>query len=247
MIYNRSMDSAAEFSPVILQEQQEREKNITILESTEGFGKLTPKQQQIIKQSLYIQQRAERGGDRASNELIISPKTHASVKEVEILHEKQLLHLQKAYGRPDLFDPEKRKYKLSQNHIAEWYCHAAINNLEHEKGLQEKPEPLSENFFEAQYTEPDDIQQLQSRIHEQGYPCVVHVLVSSDSLTETNARHSFLVLGNHEGKTIVWDKKSQQLSYRLTTLEEVCKQYKVDDYSWGIRELKKPQTQASPE
>lgn len=46
---------------LISEEQKNIQKNIEVAENTEGFSCLTEKQQRIIKQSLYLQTRAERG------------------------------------------------------------------------------------------------------------------------------------------------------------------------------------------
>lgn len=51
-----------ESQPNLISEEQKRiQKNMEVVEATEGFSYLTEKQQRIIKQSLYLQVRAERG------------------------------------------------------------------------------------------------------------------------------------------------------------------------------------------
>lgn len=226
------IETRPNFSEEVSKIESERAK----LKSTEGWNKLTERQQNILEKSFNIQARAERISDKASAEAVVSPKRHY-VKESKILDEE---HLQQMHDINDYADPKTRKYRKSQNHIADWYCHAAISNLETPIPLDEPPgRDLPENFFKAEYTQVKDYEELKKRIEEFGYPSVVHISQAEKNFDLVDLQvHSFLVLGkNQNDEIIIWDKQGYMLSYRAGTLQEIYNEYNQSWNSWGIKKL----------
>jgi hypothetical protein len=213
-------------------ERERREQEVSLLESTEGWSKLTERQQRIIQQSLYAQARAERGTDQASASAVESPKTHVTDK-VRIIDE---VDLERYYADDFGPNPDTRKYKASQNHIVNWFCHAAIANLESEAGLDvEAPQPHPEEFSKAEYKEIKSFEELASYAEEFGFPAVLHVRNSESSY---GLMHSSLVLGhNPEGQIFAWEKEGYRLPYRLISLKDLWQEFKGAKL-WGLRKLR---------
>lgn len=208
------------------------------LESLEGYNKLTDYQQRLIKASLYIQARAERGTDFSSNFAIESAKNNYVTDETRILSKESLDYMFKSGSGPN---PALRKYESSQNFIGEWYCHAAIAALEAQSSISAEPSTIPENFFEAEYRIIRAYQQAQDLIDAHGYPCVVHIALSQPANFNeghNTVAHSFLALGkNEEGNIIIWDKKNFELPFRTTTLQNVYDTY-GPDWVYGVRDLR---------
>lgn len=222
----------------LAEEQQKRTEYTETLSQTPGFGKLSERQQKIVLQSLYIQQRAERGSDPASADAMESPKTH--VTEETKIHSEDYLLEQMIYNRR--MTPQFRKYRTSQNLVANWYCHAAIYNLELERGYTEIPVRLPRRFFDATYHTADDYAELKNIAATVTYPSILHTGPNPKPVSpEKFAGHSCFVLGpNDNGDILVWEKKGYGLPYQLSTLEAVYKKYTKDftGYHWGFRKLR---------
>lgn len=215
-------------------EINERDVMMSVLRQTEGWSKLTERQQQIIKVSLYIQQRAERGTDWASKQAIVSPETHAT--NVVTIKHKGDLRLTREDG--STVGVEKRKYEQSQNRIVDWNCHAAVASLEGWDLSDDMPSKIDNDFFKAEYQEANNKEELENQISNFDFPCVVHVNLEPNNQDKYVARHSFLVLGrDNEDTLVVWDKQGYRYPYRVTTLDKVYQEYK-DDRFWGIRKLR---------
>ena len=99
---------------LISEEQKKIQKNIEVLQATEGFSRLTEKQKSIIKQSLYLQVRAERGrkewepGElrhyKNSEDRIDSTNCHSAVLSLEKEDLQELSKNKKSY--PSFFEAE---------------------------------------------------------------------------------------------------------------------------------------------
>ncbi len=207
------------------------------IEGLDGFNKLSDYQQRLIKTSLYIQARAERGTDYPSDFAIVSPAKY--VTDITSIHPEE--HLEYMHIMNSGPNPKERKYRLSQNAIANWYCHAAIAGLEYEKGLSIDPAEVPENFFEADYHKVNSIQDVEHIIEGASYPCVVHIMrAEPNNYNEGyNTAHSLLALGKNEnGQVMVWEKKGNQLPFRIVPLADVYKTYGTYNL-WGARPLQK--------
>jgi len=222
-------------------ERNKSEEDRKILKSTEGFSQLTPKQQTLINQSLYLQARAERGVDEATATAIVSPKTHAT-KVTEILPQQYLqemyeMYKGEGYNPPN---PADSKYIRSQEHIANWYCHASIANLEEERGLSVEAIEIPEEFFKTKYEAIRNYSDLKETVESCGFPCVLHIASEPDKYNRDNwtHKHSCLILGHdRKGDFVVWEKMGFKLPYRIVALKDVYEQYK-NEYFWGVRKLK---------
>lgn len=224
----------------ISEEHREINAEIFEIQNLEGFNKLSEYQKRLIQASLYIQARAERGTDYASQVAIVSPDRYPV--EVTSIHDER--HLEFMHGRNFGPDPKERKYRLSQNAIANWYCHAAIAGLEYEEGLSVDPAEVPEDFFRADYYRVNSIQDVENIIDDSHYPSVVHIMGSEPANYNEgyNTAHSFLALGkNEEGKVIVWEKKGNKLPFRIVALDDLYAQY-GSNHLWGARPLKNTNT-----
>lgn len=227
------MENISNFS--IELEQEKLNEDMEILASAEGFHSLTENQKRIIKQSLYVQARAERGTDRASAFAIVSPKTNHVTDITRISHEDHLIDMHRqGYGE----DPNIRKYRTSQNHVANWYCHAAIANLEQEKGFDVEPEKIPDGFFKAEYHSVKSLDDVKKMIEDFGVPCVLHISASMEKFNDSpDHKHSCLVLGvGSNSSIVVWEKQGGGLPYRVTTIDEVYDTYS-NNYYYGLRKL----------
>ncbi len=222
----------------ISSEHPQLAESMSKIENLDGYNKLSDYQQRLIKASLYIQERAERGTDYPSKFAIVSPQEYAETEVTRIHTEDHLEYMHKFNSGPD---PKDRKYRLSQNAIANWYCHAAIAGLEYEKGLSITPAEVPENFFKTDYHLVASIQNVEKIIENTGFPCVIHIMHHEPvNYNESyNAFHSCLALGlNEEGKVMIWEKKGNQLPFRVVTLDEVYTKYGTYNL-WGARPLNK--------
>ncbi|EKD53188.1 MAG: hypothetical protein ACD_61C00120G0002 [uncultured bacterium] len=199
-------------------QEAEREKikrDLAILEATEGFSLLTPRQRKIIRVSLLLQARAER--------------------DMDPYHKND----------PWYYDWHKRsgyspKYQGSLQHIIQWDCHGAIASLESGQPLGYEPPENPKAFYDAEYFELTNAYQVAQAIESVGFPCVVHVNEVLGNIDgEKTQWHSFLALGHDEHKNIVtWEKTGFNLPYRVARLNQVVDDYSVTTYYWGFRKLR---------
>lgn len=237
-------------------EQEKLRSDVTLLGETEGFKKLSEKQQRLIITSLYLQARAVRETDPQS----VLAINHGNLKDfffrkdTSISSEK---YLNSDEMREQGARPEKRKYRISQNYISSWFCHPAILGLEtgtlidatpnsYPDGVidDNKVEPflnikIAKEFFQADYKKVSGENELKERIEKFGFPCVIHI-DNGDPSRYLSPIHSFLALGyNKENEIVVWDKKGIGDPFRVVVLNEICNQYRFfNEYYWGVRELK---------
>lgn len=199
-------------SPELEAEREKFRQDIELLESTEGYPLLTLKQRQIIKVSLYLQDRAERA-----------------------MHP---LHINDPYYH-DWNRAKTEPYKLSLDHINNWYCHTAVDGLEHKKISGARPQVCAKKFFDGKYFLVDDPLTLKEKIEAFGFPCVVHVGGENGNKNGEDGRlHTFLALGHDsEGGIVVWEKVKIRQPYRVTGLEQVYGNYGHGLF-WGIRKLR---------
>lgn len=213
-----------EGNPLIQKEVLERQSEFLKLRELEGFNKLSPKQQQMIRLSLYVQQRAVRGTDIGSQENL---GVSAETGDVFITFPR---------NTDEDGEPIENKYIFSQKHIYNWYCHATVTGLENES-------PDKKIFYET------DVPDL---LHQTGYgiksekdvsdfidialqatemPAVLHVL--GDRIP---VLHSAVILGkNSSGIFILWEKKGVSIPYQLTTLEQIYNDYSSHNQEWLVR------------
>ena len=210
-----------------------------ILSQTEGFWKLSDIQRGIIEQSLRIQEEAERTDDYASA-LAIIPADQNDFGKTLILQEADLIFEQTVNSWPD---PATRLYRKAQNLIVRWYCHAALNNLEHNKPLDTEPDVVPDTFYDAKNNKIQGFADVQQILQTYGYPCAVHLEYVTHIVDADGAKtHSFLALGpGPDGEIVVWQKVGHCLPFEVTTLYDVYSKYGTFVY-WAVRPL---QTQTS--
>lgn len=216
-----------EGNPIIHKEVQERNKYFQILDGLDGFKALPPKKQQLIKLSLYIQQRSVRGTDEGSKDNIgIGYETG----DVFINFPND--------SSPDGI-PIDNKYRESQKHIYDWYCHATVAGIENEK-VDKKlfyqtdvPRLIEETGYEIKSkSDIDDF--IEIALSNQEMPAVLHVLGN----TNNPVLHSAIILGRDDSGTfVVWEKKGVSIPYQLTTLEQIYKDYASHEQEWIVRPL----------
>lgn len=210
-----------------------------LLESLDGFSKLTTKQQRLIKLSLYVQQRAirEKQGVQISPEM----EKYFGIEMDEVVPEKKLYTAHKLSGGPD---PELIPYRLSRNHVANWYCHLAAYALENEDLDLVDLDFIPDDFFETEYSNINSYHEIEEKVTTNGFPCLIHIGNPDYEYfdkVEDRFAHTCLALGKTaNGRVIVWEKVTEGLPYRLTNLEDVYDFYSKDNfvYQWGVRSLR---------
>lgn len=213
--------------------------NITLAEATEGWNRLSEKQQKMIKASLHIQRRAERTDDPLSKYFLVFPENS---NHPTIVHgSNQLGDIKRNSENPDhpIFS-SVRKYALSQDMVADFYCHQSVYKWESEDTNFPDEKEVPYDFFYADY-ERSDMKKLVDRITRVGFPCVL--IASENRVDKENppglyAKHSCVLLGNVQGKIIVWEKMGATLPFRITTLDMVKANYDDPQMYWGVRSLK---------
>jgi hypothetical protein len=196
-------------------EKEKFKRDLAILEATEGFARLAPRQRKIIRASLILQARAERDMD----------PNHKN--------------------DPWYYDWHKRtghrtRYRGSLEHIVQWDCHGAIACLESGKALGYEPPENPKEFFNADYFELANASEVEKAIETVGFPCVVHINeVLGNIAGEKTQWHSFLALGHDDRQSIVtWEKIGFYLPYRVARLNQVVDDYSANAHYWGFRKLR---------
>jgi len=215
-----------EGNPLIHKETTERNEQFQQLDELDGFTKLSTKQQQMVRLSLYVQQRAVRGTDPGSQD------------NIGIGYETDDVFIDFPKGENREGVTIENKYRISQRHIYDWYCHATITALKHER-VDKKlfyqtdvPELLNETGYEIK-CEADIIDFIEIALVDSEMPVVLHVLGS-----QVPVLHSAIILGKDNGGTfILWEKKGFSLPYQLTTLENVFQDYSSHGQEWLVRPL----------
>lgn len=209
-----NMEKFSYQSQSLEKEKEKLRSDLAVLEATEGYSKLTPRQQQIIRVSLCIQARAERD-------------MHPNHKNDPWYY--------------DWFKAEKflPRYKKSLEHIQKWYCHASVAALETGDLSPSRPPNCPKEFFDAAYFEIHQESELKKVLEFFDYPSVVHIGCElGKERGEMTKQHTFLALGpNQKGDIIIWEKTKVRLPYRVTTLSQVYEDYS-DSHCWGVRKLR---------
>lgn len=234
----------ANFEPK--QERTFLEEQRAILEQTEGWGRMTRKQQTMILASLILQMRAIRETDDASAHLIqkITSRRHGKEETItKILNEKDF-HT-KSHEERGFLD---RRHRLSQDMVSELICHQAVVFLEQEnvpssrelmreKSPQEKKKEKSDlwyRYFAVSWKPLGEEKRntLEEKISEVGLPSVVYLdtrTVDREYIGHPpipiGANHSFVVLGKQNEETIAWEKIGKEYSFRVTSLREILRGY----------------------
>ncbi|MBT4123800.1 MAG: hypothetical protein HN981_03545 [Candidatus Pacebacteria bacterium] len=134
---------------------------------------------------------------------------------------------------------KKIEYKNTQNHMKNWFCHAAVAYLEgilSENSLQRIPN-IPNEFFETTYNKTNSLNDLYKYLNKFKLPVVISI-ANSPEIDYPNAQvlHSLVILGKLNGQYIVWQKKGFKLPYEITTLDKIYDSYKNSSF-WGIRPL----------
>lgn len=179
---------------------------------TDGWQKLTPMQQQIIKASFSITQRAYR--ER-------KPATFISLDEVKPPNVASQNHIASEYCHTAVAALERGKL------VTDPYAEEQLR--------------LGEHFFDSKdYDLTGKInkrQHLRNGLLKFGFPCVVLPGVDPN-IIQPAAVHSFLALGKgQDDQVYCWDKAGLGMPYRVRTLNEEYAQYDQFDH-WGIRKLR---------
>lgn len=221
--------------PNIEAEVSERKETEAFLATLPGYQALTADQQQMIRLSLAVQQRAERGSDEASARQIGEPRDGVSWMEF------------RANGNFDEWVDEQgeklpRTYSRSQNHVYQWFCSAVVSALEKAEPIKLESgsaEVLDRTFFEGfEYhdnieTEADLETFIELEVNPAEMPLVLDVAGAQFS-----GLHNALLLGrDQEGNVVVWEKIGFSKPYRLTTLKQIFAEY-GPGLNWGVRPLR---------
>lgn len=179
---------------------------------TEGWPKLTPIQQKIIRGSLLISRRVFRG---------MGDTKFLSLDDLKPPFDTSQGHIASEYCHTAIMALEQGKL---------------VTKPDAEEKLR-----IDEHFFDSADIDlshqPNKYNHLESAIQDFGFPCVVQPGVNPKFIRPA-AVHSFLTLGNGSDEHIYcWDKQGSGMPYRIRTLREEYDQYNQYDH-WGIRKLR---------
>ncbi|NCU42120.1 MAG: hypothetical protein EOM19_05400 [Candidatus Moranbacteria bacterium] len=195
------------------------------LEQTEGWEKLTERQQRMIRASFRVQNRAYRGTDEGSLFRIRSEKETLSIEE-------EITFLQR---------PKENKYHLSQNMISRMFCHLAVILIE--KEMLPKKNVIRDRFFNErdslsvkewkEYFSVDwkEVGGIEEKIKGIGFPAVLYIDKFEQSELQykndsrLHALHSCIAMGENEGEILVWEKVSRRFPFNVTNLQTVLDRY----------------------
>lgn len=211
--------------------------SLRLLDGLEGVERLSEKQQLMVRASMLVQERAERGGDLLGELAINSPQTHVT-DEFKILASTDLMH----YYHQGAPHPDTRAYAASQNNVADWNCHASVAALELEESSFETVTELPEDFFETEFLRSGDFADVEERVRSIGFPCVVQVSRDNSSTDDYGKYHSVVVVGEKDGVLFSWEKAGYGDRYQIQELEKVYDLYQGEKYSfvdfyWGVKAL----------
>jgi hypothetical protein len=210
----------------IEQEIADVKRDIELLASTEGWSKLSQKQQEYLKTSLYVSRRAMRErGDRNQQRY---ESNFRGLGETGLLQRGQIPKNSAPSG-----------YDNSQDRIASWNCAHSIFVLEND-GVETLPTPkVDSDFSNSEYHLCPSQSDLELRIDGMGFPCIVHLseAIDNSKYDEDEMVHSFLVLGKNNEKYICWEKVRPGLPYKVRGLNEIFELNRDYRY-WGVRELR---------
>lgn len=215
---------------LIAHESVKREEQETILQSLEGYKCMSQKQQQFLRNMLYVQQRAERGTDEGSA-LRIAPANTMSWEK-----HGNLPYISHNSVPEDKYHIEWKKYKESQLAIMSEYCHKTVDRLE-SYAKEDAPQDY-EWIWPGPISSLDDLTLLVELIAEKQPP--PYVIEIWDGIPEAHGRgalcHTTALLGKKGDHFIVWEKSGFSLPFQITTLDHIYTLYK--DYTgWRIRPL----------
>jgi hypothetical protein len=198
-------------------EQQER------LEQTEGWERLTEKQQNMLRASFRIQSRAYRGTDEASFSRISHQKGIRAIEEES----------------PNV--PAENMYRFSQNVVSRMFCHLAVTLVEKERlpdrDLIEKyffnerdSLPIKEwkEYFSVEWKKIAHIYDL---IKDNTFPLVLYFDKYEESEIQNKehirsyATHSCIAMGEENGDILIWEKVSRRFPFQLTKLQTILERY----------------------
>lgn len=225
------MKEQRNFSEIHAEEQQARGEQRGILESLEGFARLSSKQRQFVLNSLYIQQRANRGTD---------PASATRIQERPEFEEFAPQGMYITGPSPEFIDPELRetgaRYYSSQAYVMNDYCFRAINELE-AYGAGEVPD---QNWHDAgpiaSYEELKEFVDLVEKSEKP--PLVVDIWANEPNNNDPFSRvHTTLLLGeNSNGELMVWEKAGFNMPFQVTSLEQIYHAYSKCR-GWRMRPL----------
>ena len=192
-------------------EQTDKEEfGIEDLSQTEGFAKLTKRQQKIIRSSLLITRRWQNPENLESKRHIDIHNCHGAIASLE----------------------EEHFFKERTDELSDGFFKAKYFNISGEKG-GEIAEQLLAKILPTGYPA---VVHTKISINFKGNSDIPDYDPSSEGRLKPD--HSFLVLGpNKKGKVMVWDKEGFFDQYRAISLEDVCDQHRAYK-GWGIRSLK---------
>ena len=202
----------------IKKEQTERNEQFEKLEQLDGFNNLSEKQKQMIRMSLYVQQRAVRGTDEASAENIELNEDGEANIDIKF----------------STREGGSSKYNSSQRHIYNWYCHAVVGSVEATKVIDPISYTNTPGVEGHVLTNKEDFDAfIELELNSRPLPAVLHLLDKGVFV------HSALILGKAgSGDYIAWEKLGYGLPYRIVSLEEIYNDYSAMQNEWVIRDFR---------
>ena len=222
------MKEFRDFKDIKEAEQRLRKEYKTTLESLSGFSRLSENQKRYLLNSLYIQQRAERGTD------IVSA---AHINEMPKKFEEF------AQAGPYILTPEQPKkvpsegkYSSSQSYVSNENCHNAIVELEKYRNNKKLliPEWHEYGLFKSYL----DLEKFIVSLKEKnGPPFVIEIWNGKPDKRNSKLSHSTLLIEqNNEGEWMLWEKSGFSMPFQLISLKAVYKAY-GKTYWWLVRPL----------
>jgi hypothetical protein len=220
------------FSDIHEEERQDREQNQEKLGALSGFSRLSPKQRSFILNSLYIQQRADRGTDPASLSRI-----HKRLENESFAPNGTYI----TGPSPQFIDPELKesagRYYSSQQFIMNEYCHKTVNQLE---GYGDG-ETAARSWYDAGPLESyEEVKEFVALVEKSDSPpLVIEIWYDEPNPNKSGSYpyHTTLLLGqDSQGEFVVWEKSGFNMPFQLTSLEQIYNSYSKCR-GWRMRPL----------
>jgi|GEM_PF-2812859 len=190
-------------------EQTERYKDFEMLESLEGFCKLSPKQKQVIKMSLYLEDRISRSEPRKY-------KTSHTSRADAFCH-----------GAVFLLENGMTTEQSIEEMDAQGMSNSEITTT------------IETSFAQGNYIDNEipDRKEVSNFIEKTGFPCVV-IISFRNKPDEKILLHSCVALGkNKDGEIMIWEKVGRNSAYRLIRLKDLFQDYGPKNHLWGTRKI----------
>jgi hypothetical protein len=214
------------YHEALASERANRREKFEKLESLEGYKKLSPKQQQMMRLSLYIQDRSERPFARNKARRLYGETFPGN-------YSKSHQHIWTWYCHPAVF--------YLENELPLDYAPEGTASDGGAPAIAIEKTSYPPDFFDGFIEVPRN--RIEDQVRETGFPAVIAVWMRDAKTGGNNLYHSFVALGiRDDGQILAWEKEGALQPYGLVPLDRIKMNYMGDELVWGLRPFGKKST-----